>query len=470
MKLEPRLILESVRARAARMLFPCVFVAVVAALVFVFHGGVSANPASRALTVLGLAEVGTLSADPWAKLTIDHAIVNGHTYSDKAPLSSFVVLPFYLFWHLVRGRGYLPRVDLEILVLIGDVVAAAIPFGAFVLLLERRAAQWVRGRDAVLVSLMGAFGTPLFSYGASYFGHVLAGALFAFAYDAATRDAASATVPPTSRDKRAILAGFLAGLAVLAELPLAIGAGLLGVYLLSRPAGPKLVLAYLAGGLPCALALGAYNQAITGSPFDPPYHHLPPSFSTDHPYVLDLHTFVVAGRLLFGQYRGLFFYAPALLLLFPLAMARLDTMPRRLLLGGFALAQLGFIASFWVWDGGWCIGPRHLTSLIMIVLYEGVSAVARTPRARPPFLALAGVGVAINLVAVATNPFAPSERPFSDLYWPAFKRGLIAPDNVFHMAGLDLGKRSVFIWCALFAGAIALLGRMAERRPASPVS
>src|SRR6202042_2791892 len=99
------------------------------------------------------------------------------------PLSSFAVLPFYFVWHLVRGRPYMPRVDLEILVLIGDVVAAAIPFGAFVLLLERRAARWMRGRDAVLVSLMGAFGTPLFSYGASYFGHALAGALFTFAYD-----------------------------------------------------------------------------------------------------------------------------------------------------------------------------------------------------------------------------------------------------------------------------------------------
>src|SRR6202042_1491374 len=107
------------------------------------------------------------------------------------PLSSFAVLPFYFVWHLVRGRPYMPRVDLEILVLIGDVVAAAIPFGTYVLLLERRAARWVRGRDAVLFSMVAAFGTPLFSYGASYLGHALAGALFAFAYGAGTREAAS---------------------------------------------------------------------------------------------------------------------------------------------------------------------------------------------------------------------------------------------------------------------------------------
>ena len=447
MTLEP-----SVRGHAVprTLLFRIVFVAVVAALVFVFHAGVSANPASRALTVLGLTEIGTLSADPWAKLTIDRAEVNGHTYSDKAPLSSFVVLPFYWVWHHLRGRPFEQRVDLKVLVLIGDVVAAAIPFAAFVLLLAQRAARWTRGREAVLFALMAAFGTPLFSYGAMYFGHALGGALLVFAYDAATRE-------------RGLLAGFLVGLAVLTELPLAIGGGLVALYLLSRPGGGRLVARYVLGGLPCALALGAYDAAITGSPFDPPYHHLTSAFSTDHPYVLDLHTFAVAGRLLFGQYRGLFFYAPALLLLLPLSLARGESRARRLLLGAFVLAQVGFIASFWMWDGGWCIGPRHLASLMMILLYEGIDALARTPRARLPFFATAGVGIAINLVAVATNPFAPSERPFTELYWPAFLRGAIAPNNVFRMLGMDLGRWSLLAWCALFALSVAALGTAAER-------
>jgi hypothetical protein len=356
-------------------------------------------------------------------------------------------------------------VDLKILVLLGDVVAAAIPFGVFALLLERRAARWVRGREAVLLAFVAVFGTPLFSYGATYLGHVLAGALFVFAYDAATREGAS-TLWPATKEARALLAGFFAGLAVTAELPMAIGTVLLGLYLASRPSGPRLVLRYVAGGIPFALALGGYNWAITGSALDPPYHHLPDAFTVDHPYVLDLHTWRVAGSLLFGQYRGLFFYAPVLLLLAPLAMTRLETVPRRLLLGAIALAQVGFVASFWMWDGGWSIGPRHLTSLLMVLLYEGVDAVARTPRARIPFFALGAVGIAINLLAVATNPFVPSQRPFSELYWPAFTRGEIAPDNVFHMVGIDLGKGSVFVWCALFATAIVLLGKMAERRGA----
>ena len=92
--------------RASRWLFPVAVVSVVTALAFVFHGGVSPNPLSRVMTVLAVVERGTLSADPWAKLTADHAIVDGHIYSDKAPLSSFVVIPFYWVWHLVRDRSY----------------------------------------------------------------------------------------------------------------------------------------------------------------------------------------------------------------------------------------------------------------------------------------------------------------------------------------------------------------------------
>jgi hypothetical protein len=443
-----------------RKAFAITFIAVVAALAFVFHGGIFPNATSRALTVLGITELGTLSADPWTGATIDYATVGGHTYSDKAPLSSFVVLPFYFAWHVLRGRPYAHPLDLKILVLTGDVVAAAIPFAAFVLLLERRAAKRVGHEMAVLLALMGAFGTPLFNYAGTYFGHALAGALFVFAYHLATSETEAG--PP---EQRALLAGFLAGLAVLTELPMAIGTGLIGAYLLSRESGWKLVASYVAGGLPCALALGAYNAAITGSPFDPPYHHLPPSFETDHPYVLDLHTLAVAGRLLFGQFRGLFFWAPALLFLVPLAMARLATAPRRILFGAFALAELGFVASFWMWDGGWCIGPRHLTGLMMIALYEGVQAVAETPRTRPLFLALAGVGVAINAIATATNPFVSPQpsRPFSDVYWPSFVKGAMTRNSVFSMLGLDLGKGCVVAWAALFGVAIVGLGKMGAR-------
>jgi hypothetical protein len=115
-----------------------------------------------------------------------------------------------------------------------------------------------------------------------------------------------------------------------------------------------------------------------------------------------------------------------------------------------------------MWDGGWCIGPRHLTSIMMLFLYEGIQAVAETRRAQPSFAGLAGIGIAINVIAVATNPFAPSARPFSELYWPAFVSGTMTKENLFRMLGLDLGRGSVAVWCALFVLAIAGLGRLGD--------
>ena len=194
------------------------------------------------LGVLALVENHGLRADEWRDITIDRAIVNGHFYSDKAPLSTFLVAPFFFVWRAMVRRP-LERADMDTrLRTLGDVVAAAIPFAAFVALLQRRAAKWMRGSDAVWIALLAAFGTVAFPYAGMYLGHVLAGALFVFAYHFATSD----------RERDAYLAGVLAGLTVLAEYPMAISVAILGVYLALRH--PKLALRYAIGGLPCAVA------------------------------------------------------------------------------------------------------------------------------------------------------------------------------------------------------------------------
>lgn len=441
-----------------RALFACLFVAVVAALVLAFHAGITANPGSRLLTVFGLVEGGSLRADKWFDLTIDRAIVNGHVYSDKAPLSSFVVVPFYGLWRLFE-RGEQSARDLEVAVLLGDAVASAIPLGAFTWLLARRASRGMLPREATLVALFAALGTPLLSYGGVYFGHVLSGALLLFAYDAAVQSEGR-----NDADLRALPCGGLVGLAVLAELPMALGAAALGLYWLTGKDGPRRFARYVAGGLPSALVMGLYNASITGSPFDPAYRHLTSTFYTASPYTLDRHTLDVAAALLFGQYRGLFFYAPALLLLVPLALLYAPTSRRRRLLGGYAFAHFLFIASFWVWHGGWCIGPRHLTPLMMLFAYEGVDALARSsPFFRPPFFGLASAGVALNLVAVATNPFVDTTlHPFTDLYWPALARGEMTPHSVFADLGLSLGPWTLAVWAGAFLVAAVGLAQAAR--------
>jgi len=444
--------LLSPRARTTTLTLA--FIAAVALLSLFFYGGLSANPGSRVLGVLALVENHGFRADEWRDITIDRAIVNGHFYSDKAPLSSFLVAPFFFVWRAIVRRP-LANADIDAAVYIGDLVAAAIPFAAFVALLRSRAAKWVGNGEAVWIALLAAFGTSAFPYSGMYMGHVLAGALFVFAYHFATSDP----------ERRAYACGLLAGLTVLAEYPMAFSAAILGGYLALR--SPKLAVRYVIGGLPCAVAMFAYNAAITGSPFDPPYRYGGGQFRAPwgRAFGLDAQALHAARMLLFSESRGLFVYAPALLLLVPLALARAGGGARRWLFVTLACVQLTFVASFFLWDGGWAIGPRHLVPLMMLLVYEGVGAVARTPRAQPLFAGLAAAGVALNLLATATNPFVEGfAHPFGDLYWPAFARGEITPTNAFALVGIHAGRACVFAWCALFVAIGATFARVPFRR------
>jgi hypothetical protein len=448
--------MPSQRERARR--HTLAFVTAVAFLALVFHDSLSANPGSRILTVLGLVENGTLRADAWRDLTIDGAFVGGHFYSDKAPLSSFLVVPFFFVWRALVHRPLAP-LDLDVAVFLGDVVTAALPFAAFTALLRRSAARWTSARDAVWIALMAAFGSCVFVAAGAYVGNVLAGALFVFAYHLAACDL----------ERRATLAGFLAGLAVLSEYPMLVGAALLGVYVATR--GVKLAARFAMGAAPCAAVMLAYDAAITGSPFDLPQRHVRALFFPPwgRRFALDAQTLHAARMLLFSEYRGLLVYAPLLLVLFPLAIARAESSARRGLLLAIACAQFTFVASYWMWDGGWSIGPRHLVALIMLLTYEGVGALARTPRAQLPFVGLASAGLALNLVAVATNPFVEGfMHPFNELYWPAFARGEITPHNLFSFVlGLHPGQACVFLWCALFLATGVTFARLASRHAAA---
>ena len=239
-------------------------------------------------------------------------------------------------------------------------------------LLERRAARWTRGREAVLLALW-----PRSGRRSSATARCISG----------TRSPARSSSSRTTRRRvsaRAPRAGSSPGWRCSPSSRLAIGGVIVGAYLLSRPLAPKLVLAYALGGAPVRARAGAYHMAITGSPFD---SAVPSSRERVlHRRTRTCSTFTRSSS--------------------PVASSsastagssstrrrcscwrrwrwRIETLPRRLLLGAFALAQLGFIASFWMWDGGWCIGPRHLAPLMMVLLYEGVDAVARTPRATLP--------------------------------------------------------------------------------------
>ena len=80
-------------------------------------------------------EQGDFRIDKYHELTLDKAFIDGHYYTDKAPLPALVILPFFglLKWlgivQPVEGSFYGPAVYI-----LGDVLCAVIPFVLILLL------------------------------------------------------------------------------------------------------------------------------------------------------------------------------------------------------------------------------------------------------------------------------------------------------------------------------------------------
>src|SRR5437762_10210928 len=111
-------------------LFGSIFVAVNLVLAGYFLDSVpSPNPTSRALPVLTVYEEGTYAIDTYEKFTMDKSFVNGHYYSDKAPLTTWIVLPFYGALKLLHvPEPAADKVRWLTALLLGDLICGTVPF------------------------------------------------------------------------------------------------------------------------------------------------------------------------------------------------------------------------------------------------------------------------------------------------------------------------------------------------------
>src|SRR4029450_2807814 len=150
--------------------------------------------------------------DGYARWTQDKSVIRGHYYSDKAPLSSFVVLPFYAALHVLglhrpppnRYEGFKAQI-------LGDLLTGVAPFVAIVCLAYAAA-------RSVALAMLPFYGSFIAVYAGAFFGHVLAGFLLLLSY-------------VFLKEKRFAFSGLLAGLAILTEYPLAIAAAAWTVFI-----------------------------------------------------------------------------------------------------------------------------------------------------------------------------------------------------------------------------------------------
>jgi hypothetical protein len=227
---------------------------------------------------------------------------------------------------------------------------------------------------------------------------------------------------------------------VITEYPAALAAGILFLYTLAvlvrEGAWRRILWAAAPAGL-IAAGWMAYNTAVFGGPLSLGYSHSE-LWLREHGtgwMSLTWPSLEAAWGITFSPFRGLFFYAPLLLLSIPgfglwwqARAHRLEWWAAVLI----ALAFLLFNAASSMWWGGFAVGPRYLLPALPLLALP-LARVFREAQTRPWLAVLAGALGAWSLaatwgLALAGQAFPPDRlrQPLREWAWPHWQQGDIA--------------------------------------------
>ncbi len=375
---------------------------------------------SRAAMVAAIVEEGTLRIDRFQELTGDKSLINGHYYSDKAPLPALLIVPVY--WSIVHTGLYDPtgRALLDgPLLMLGGFFAGSLPFALLATLAWRRSASLITLRRPAAITAAAFIGSFLFGYTGNFNAHLLAACFLVLALAAWEKEHMS-------------LCGTFSAAAVSCEYPLL----LFPVYwsvLLATTQGTfrsrvERIARFVFGGLPMLLLLLWHNASITGDPLSLGYQH-----EANYTFMRDGFGFSwpqweALRGLTFSSYRGVFFYAPVMIALTFVWLANRPTMSALLLSPVIvpSVLLLLLISSYAMWWGGWSFGPRHLIGMAAALLYRGLPLLVGHRIGRVLFVPTALFGLLLSVGAVCTvgSTFPTETRePLSDRLLPAVLLG-----------------------------------------------
>jgi hypothetical protein len=396
------------------------------------------NLASRLMLTYALVDRGTVRLDGLEVHTGDIAEFEGHYYTDKLPgLSLLAALPY----RLAKGILRLPDHPLG--------VKDATPFrhwpadywatlgtsgllsactGAVLAVLATRLG--CGPRRSALVGLAYGLATPAFVYATLAYGHqATAFALLAsFALLWRGQESRLATLS-------AGLAGFLAAAAAVVELQVGPVAAILGLYLLAQVVGKRrsawALAAFVAGAMGPLLVLLGYNVVAFGTPWDMGYFHerlviFKQVHTASNPLGLQSPDWSRASALLWGGYRGLFYYAPILLLAVPGWVVLIVRHRWDVAAVSAAVCLVIFLVnlSYPEWTGGWSTGPRLLVPLLPFAMLPVAAVLAVGGRAATGLaigLALAGGVLMLLFQGVGGRVPHDIPDPLASAVWPLWR-------------------------------------------------
>jgi hypothetical protein len=321
-------------------------------------------------------------------------------------------------WWLLTVNAYVVTLCTVGLAAAGGVVVVS--------LLAARTFPDAAPRSWLLAAVGCGLGTIYFAYATMLYDHVVVAALVATQLllteelwpEAATRI-------PLQPWARWAWAGVAAGLAVACNYTALIPCGMIGLAMLGLSRDKPVTAAwFVAGGLPFALLLGAYQWAAFGSLVRLPHPaHADAGAATVAPmggFVAPTLDVLVA--LLVSPHRGLFFTSPLLMpAVAGLAMAFRSPHTRRAagVVTAVAIAVLMVNVCWKGWNGGSAIGPRYLLPAIPLLMVFAVPVFDRWPHAAALAVTAACI-YALFLSCIDPQPLSAVAFPIRDYLWPLF--------------------------------------------------
>lgn len=434
------------------------------------------TPVSRLDLLHCLVTEHTFRIDSVEQNTSDKAHYQGHWYSDKAPGTSVLALPFFLAatkLQTVFGNVAQPGEPW----LFQSWVSCAGALGLFAALgatcLLKWLSVWTGGR-AALVTTMAVFlgGMPL-PYSTVLFSHALAVGLIAFAMWALMRPGEVAGETAEARHQKPgietsdngddvrcrrvnwwdLLGGLAAGWALASEYTS--GIVIVGLFLWLLSQNRRRAIAFGVAAMPPLLLIPLYSWACFGNPFVLPY-----SLNESFPemkhglYAIKWPNPEVALKLLFGPARGLLFWCPFL------AIAGIGY--RELFRKSKSLFWLTFLGPVlqvlvisgrtWDWPAGPAFGPRYFAPMLPLLALPCAFGARRIPKIA---LVLGVYSVEITTLATLTDAspdFDWHPNPLFDLNIPRLIEGKLS-----YNLGMALGlppNLSVGLFYAILLAAL----------------
>jgi hypothetical protein len=423
------------RVRAAAI----VFAAVTLSCFYFFTGG-GWNQASRFDMVRAVVEQGTFRIDAYHQNTGDKSLYQGHYYSDKAPGTSLLAVPFValskpLFRRFVEDSRQVLFYQARTAVLVCATIPTAVAaLAVFFISLRLGSTRSAAGVGAIVYAL----GTPAWIYGTYLWGNQLAAACLMIALLKALA-LGQIRVAEDRIAGRSFLVGFIGGWAVVTEFMAAFALAVIGAAALERAhAGGgwtrvrRVVAFVIAGGIPPLLVLLGYNTLAFGTPLHIGYAYEVGFEGLREGFLgMTYPKADVVFALLFGLEKGLLFLSPVLFLA-PLGFAWMngDRQSRTAALAsaGVFLCYLFEISSYHYWRGGWSYGPRYLGAPLPFLCLALPPLWDRRGFFRTALVILGMASIFLTLVAVAVQPMTPEgiAWPLRDLLWPAFAKGAMS--------------------------------------------